>query len=220
MTLNRGNCRKLSVHDAAPRIGRKRRKETIERQEGTCRDFALLTMKQHVRSDLPLASSPATCTCRAGIATRVGAAARHTRGADLPSGLGWVEFDSTERHCRRLGPHPCRCRANPRQAIPLSGLIGAIRNELAIDVSVQVKTEANVLKPPISQTMSVSAGIRMARLRSRRFPEALASIRPAGRRSGARAGVTGVFLPRAAAIFSICLMFGMRQLAGRSVMAH
>jgi hypothetical protein len=38
--------------------------------------------------------------------------------------------------------------------------------------------------------------------------------------SGARAGFAEAILLRAAAIFSICLMLGMRQLAGRSVMLH
>src|ERR1700756_3219352 len=36
--------------------------------------------------------------------------------------------------------------------------------------------------------------------------------------SGAKAGAGGAFLPTAEAIFSITLLLGMRQLAGRSIM--
>jgi hypothetical protein len=38
--------------------------------------------------------------------------------------------------------------------------------------------------------------------------------------SGAKAGAGGAFLPRAEAIFSISFLLGMRQLAGRSVIAN
>jgi transglutaminase-like putative cysteine protease len=120
--------------------------ETIERQEGTCRDFALLMME--AARSLGFAARFVTgyiyVPSRDSI-DRLGGGSTHAWCQIYVPGSGWVEFDPTNgivgnRDLIRVG-----VARTPRQAIPLSGSYwGDPDDELAMDVSVQVRTESSV----------------------------------------------------------------------------
>jgi transglutaminase-like putative cysteine protease len=118
--------------------------ETIERQEGTCRDFAFLMME--AARSLGFAARFVTGYVyvhdRDG-PVRLGGGSTHAWCQIYVPGSGWVEFDRTDgivgnRDLIRVG-----VAHTPRQAVPLSGSYsGDPDDELGMDVSVQVKTES------------------------------------------------------------------------------
>jgi transglutaminase-like putative cysteine protease len=119
--------------------------ETIERQEGTCRDFAFLMME--AARSLGFAARFVTgyvyVPDRDG-PVRLGGGSTHAWCQIYIPGSGWVEFDPTNgivgnRDLVRVG-----VARTPRQAVPLSGSYwGDPGDELGMDVSVQVKTESS-----------------------------------------------------------------------------
>jgi transglutaminase-like putative cysteine protease len=145
MTLNEAIAESFSYQRRTSH-GTQTPKETIERQEGTCRDFALLMMEA-ARS---LGFAARFVTGYVYVAgrdsdARLGGGSTHAWCQIYLPGSGWVEFDPTNgivgnRDLIRVG-----VARTPRQAIPLSGTYwGDPEDELGMDVSVQVKTEANV----------------------------------------------------------------------------
>ena len=117
--------------------------ETIAKQQGTCRDFALLMME--AARSLGFAARFVTGYVyvpeRDG-PQRLGGGATHAWCQIYVPGSGWVEFDPTNgivgnRDLIRVG-----VARTPQQAIPLSGSYwGDADEDLGMEVTVNVKTE-------------------------------------------------------------------------------
>jgi transglutaminase-like putative cysteine protease len=142
MTLNEAIAESFSYKRRSSR-GTQTPQETIERQEGTCRDFALLMME--AARSFGFAARFVTGYVYVpdrDRAVRLGGGSTHAWCQIYLPGSGWVEFDPTNgivgnRDLIRVGV----ARA-PQQAIPLSGSYwGEVDDELGMEVSVQVKTE-------------------------------------------------------------------------------
>jgi len=142
MTLNEAIAESFSYKRRSSR-GTQAPQETIERQEGTCRDFALLMME--AARSFGFAARFVTGYVYLpdrDRAVRLGGGSTHAWCQIYLPGSGWVEFDPTNgivgnRDLIRVG-----VARTPRQAIPLSGRYwGDVDDELGMDVSVQVKTE-------------------------------------------------------------------------------
>ena len=141
MTLNEAIAQSFSYkRRASP--GTQTPNETIERQQGTCRDFALLMME--AARSLGFAARFVTGYVyvpeRDG-PSRLGGGSTHAWCQIYIPGSGWVEFDPTNgivgnRDLIRVG-----VGRTPRQAVPLSGTYwGDPGDELGMEVSVNVKT--------------------------------------------------------------------------------
>ena len=116
--------------------------ETIERQEGTCRDFALLMME--AARSLGFAARFVTGYVYVpdrDQKIRLGGGSTHAWCQVYVPGSGWVEFDPTNgivgnRDLIRVG-----VARTPQQAVPLFGSYwGDAADDLGMDVSVQVTT--------------------------------------------------------------------------------
>ena len=117
--------------------------ETIAKQQGTCRDFALLMME--AARSLGFAARFVTGYVyvpeRDG-PQRLGGGSTHAWCQIYVPGSGWVEFDPTNgivgnRDLIRVG-----VARTPQQAIPLSGSYwGDADEDLGMEVTVNVKTE-------------------------------------------------------------------------------
>ena len=142
MTLNEAIAESFSYQRRVTR-GTQTPGETIERQQGTCRDFALLMME--AARSLGFASRFVTgyvyVSDRDGPIWQ-GGGSTHAWCQIYVPGSGWVEFDPTNgivgnRDLIRVG-----VARTPLQAIPLSGTYwGEPDDELGMEVSVNVKTE-------------------------------------------------------------------------------
>jgi transglutaminase-like putative cysteine protease len=142
MTLNEAIAEGFSYKRRASR-GTQTPGETIQSQQGTCRDFALLMME--AARSLGFAARFVTgyvyVSDRDG-ALRLGGGSTHAWCQVYVPGSGWVEFDPTNgivgnRDLIRVG-----VARTPQQAIPLSGSYwGDAEDELGMEVSVNVKTE-------------------------------------------------------------------------------
>jgi transglutaminase-like putative cysteine protease len=118
--------------------------KTIETQQGTCRDFALLMME--AARSLGFAARFVTgyvyVPNRDG-PVRLGGGATHAWSQIYVPGSGWIEFDPTNgivgnRDLIRVG-----VARTPQQAIPLFGSYrGDAKDKLGMEVTVNVKTES------------------------------------------------------------------------------
>ena len=117
--------------------------ETIDSQQGTCRDFAVLMME--AARSLGFAARFVTGYVYVPVRDgpiRLGGGSTHAWCQIYVPGSGWVEFDPTNgivgnRDLIRVG-----VARMPRQAIPLSGTYwGDAEDELGMEVSVNVKSE-------------------------------------------------------------------------------
>lgn len=145
MTLNEAIAESFSYKRRTSR-GTQTACETIERQEGTCRDFAFLMME--AARSLGFAARFVTgyvyVPDRDGPA-RLGGGSTHAWCQIYVPGSGWVEFDPTNgivgnRDLIRVG-----VARTPRQAVPLYGSYwGDPDQELGMDVTVQVMTESSL----------------------------------------------------------------------------
>jgi transglutaminase-like putative cysteine protease len=143
MTLNEAIAEGFSYKRRASR-GTQTPAETLESQQGTCRDFALLMME--AARSLGFAARFVTGYIfepgRDG-PLRLGGGSTHAWCQIYVPGSGWVEFDPTNgivgnRDLIRVG-----VARTPQQAIPLSGTYwGDADDELGMEVSVNVKAEA------------------------------------------------------------------------------
>ncbi|WP_029085125.1 transglutaminase family protein [Bradyrhizobium sp. th.b2] len=141
MTLNEAVAQSFSYKRRSSR-GTRTPAETIMRQEGTCRDFALLMME--AARSLGFAARFVTgyvyVPDRDG-PLRLGGGSTHAWCQIYVPGSGWVEFDPTNgivgnRDLIRVG-----VSRTPAQAVPLSGSFwGDAEDELGMEVSVNVKT--------------------------------------------------------------------------------
>ena len=143
MTLNEAIAESFSYKRRISR-GTQTAKETIERQEGSCRDFALLMME--AARSLGFAARFVTgyvYVLDRDQSVRLGGGSTHAWCQIYLPGSGWVEFDPTNgivgnRDLIRVG-----VARTPQQAVPLSGSYwGDAGDELGMDVDVQVKSDA------------------------------------------------------------------------------
>jgi transglutaminase-like putative cysteine protease len=142
MTLNEAISESFSYESRTSR-GTQTPRETLETQQGTCRDFALLMME--AARSMGFAARFVTgyiyVPTRDG-PLRLGGGSTHAWCQIYVPGSGWVEFDPTNgivgnRDLIRVG-----VARTPQQAIPLSGTYwGDADDELGMEVSVNVKTE-------------------------------------------------------------------------------
>src|SRR6201985_314914 len=141
MTLNEATAQSLS-HQRRASPGKQTPNETIERQQGTCRDFALLMME--AARSLGFAARFVTgyvYVAERDGPSRLGGGSTHAWCQIYIPGSGWVEFDATNgivgnRDLIRVGGG-----RTPGQAVPLSGTYwGDPDDELGMEVSVNVKT--------------------------------------------------------------------------------
>ena len=144
MTLNEAIAESFSYKRRTSR-GTQTPRETIERQEGTCRDFAFLMMEAaRSRGFAARFVTGYVYVPSRDRAVRLGGGSTHAWCQIYVPGSGWVEFDPTNgivgnRDLIRVG-----VARTPQQAIPLFGSYwGDPNHELGMDVSVQVKTESN-----------------------------------------------------------------------------
>lgn len=141
MTINEAIAEGFSYQRRISR-GTQTPEQTICRQEGTCRDFALLMME--AARTLGFAARFVTgyvyVPDRDG-PVRLGGGSTHAWVQIYVPGSGWVEFDPTNgivgnRDLIRVG-----VARTPEQAIPLSGTYwGDPEDDLGMEVSVNVKT--------------------------------------------------------------------------------
>jgi transglutaminase-like putative cysteine protease len=151
MTLNEAIAEGFSYQRRSVR-GTQTPAQTIESQQGTCRDFALLMME--AARALGFAARFVTgyvyVPDRDG-PVRLGGGSTHAWCQIYVPGSGWVEFDPTNgivgnRDLIRVG-----VARTPHQAIPLSGsYFGDAADDLGMEVSVNVKTENGSLAPGIA----------------------------------------------------------------------
>lgn len=142
MTLNEAIAEGFSYRRRTSR-GTQPPDVTIESQQGTCRDFALLMME--AARCLGFAARFVTgyvyVPDRDG-PQRLGGGSTHAWCQVYVPGSGWVEFDPTNgivgnRDLIRVG-----VARTPQQAIPLSGSYwGDAEEEIGMEVTVNVKTE-------------------------------------------------------------------------------
>jgi len=142
MTLNEAIAEGFSYKRRSSR-GTQTPGETLQSQQGTCRDFALLMME--AARSLGFAARFVTgyvyVPDRDG-PVRLGGGSTHAWCQIYVPGSGWVEFDPTNgivgnRDLIRVG-----VARTPQQAIPLSGSYwGDADDELGMEVTVNVKAE-------------------------------------------------------------------------------
>jgi transglutaminase-like putative cysteine protease len=149
MTLNEAIAEGFSYKQRSSR-GTQTPGETLQSQQGTCRDFALLMME--AARSLGFAARFVTgyvyVPDRDG-PVRLGGGSTHAWCQIYVPGSGWVEFDPTNgivgnRDLIRVG-----VARTPQQAVPLSGsYCGDADDELGMEVAVNVKTEGGLPSLP------------------------------------------------------------------------
>jgi transglutaminase-like putative cysteine protease len=119
--------------------------ETLEKNSGSCRDFALLmmeaarTMGFAARFVSGYLYDPAV---DGDPESRVGGGATHAWVQIYLPGAGWVEFDPTNGIVGGAGLIRVAVTRDPAQAVPLSGdWFGAAEDFLGMDVEVMVTSE-------------------------------------------------------------------------------
>lgn len=142
MTLNEA-IRDGFAYNRRTVVGTQTPGETIARQEGTCRDFALLMME--AARQLGFAARFVTGYVYVpdrDQTSRLGGGSTHAWCQVYLPGSGWAEFDPTNgivgnRDLIRVG-----VARTPRQATPLWGsYYGSANDEIGMEVSVQVRAE-------------------------------------------------------------------------------
>jgi transglutaminase-like putative cysteine protease len=141
MTLNQAIAQSFSYQRRIAR-GTQSPAETLQNQNGTCRDLALLMMEA-VRS-LGFAARFVTgyiyVPDRDG-PVRLGGGSTHAWCQIYVPGSGWIEFDPTNGIVGNRDLIRVAVTRTPDQAIPLSGSYwGRSDDQLSMDVSVNVKT--------------------------------------------------------------------------------
>jgi transglutaminase-like putative cysteine protease len=116
--------------------------ETLMRQQGTCRDFALLMMEAARSLDFAarFVTGYVYVPTRDG-PTRLGGGSTHAWCQIYVPGSGWIEFDPTNGIVGNRDLIRVAVTRTPDQAIPLSGSYwGDAEDDLGMVVTVNVKT--------------------------------------------------------------------------------
>ena len=117
--------------------------ETLEKRQGTCRDFALLMMEAARSLGLAARFVSGYVYNPAGTQGRVGGGNTHAWVRIFLPGSGWVEFDPTNGIVGNSGLVRVAVARDPYQAVPLSGTwTGFPASELGMTVDIDVTLEA------------------------------------------------------------------------------
>jgi transglutaminase-like putative cysteine protease len=125
--------------------------ETLQKRQGTCRDFAVL-MIEAVRA-LGLAARFVSGYVYNPSRTegRVGGGSTHAWVRIFLPGSGWIEFDPTNGIVGNRGLIRVAIARDPYQALPLSGTWSGFPNSsLGMDVDVEVRLDDAAHLPPLA----------------------------------------------------------------------
>jgi transglutaminase-like putative cysteine protease len=116
--------------------------ETLQKRQGTCRDFAVLMMEAARALGLAARFVSGYLYNPRGTSGRVGGGSTHAWVRIFLPGSGWVEFDPTNGIVGNAGLVRVAVARDPHQAVPISGTwSGFPGSELGMDVSVEVNLE-------------------------------------------------------------------------------
>lgn len=116
--------------------------ETIQRRQGTCRDFAVLMMEAARALGLAARFVSGYLYNPRGTSGRVGGGSTHAWVRIFLPGSGWVEFDPTNGIVGNSGLIRVAVARDPFQAVPISGTwSGFPGSELGMEVTVEVHIE-------------------------------------------------------------------------------
>jgi transglutaminase-like putative cysteine protease len=128
--------------------------ETLERRQGSCRDFAVLMME--AARSLGLAAQFVTGYVYSTVSKgeRTGGGHTHAWARVYLPGCGWVDFDPTNGIVGNVDLIRVAAVADPRLAVPLHGAWdGEAGDYLGMDVAVDISVEAEA---PRVQTLRVA----------------------------------------------------------------
>jgi transglutaminase-like putative cysteine protease len=113
--------------------------ETIQKRQGTCRDFAVLMIEAARALGLAARFVSGYLYNPRGTSGRVGGGNTHAWVRIFLPGSGWVEFDPTNGIVGNAGLIRVAVVRDPYQAVPISGTwTGFPGSELGMDVTVEV----------------------------------------------------------------------------------
>lgn len=116
--------------------------ETIQKRQGTCRDFAVLMMEAARALGLAARFVSGYLYNPLGTSGRVGGGSTHAWVRIFLPGSGWVEFDPTNGIVGSAGLIRVAVARDPYQAVPISGTwSGFPGSDIGMDVTVEVHLE-------------------------------------------------------------------------------
>lgn len=116
--------------------------ETIQKRQGTCRDFAVLMMEAARALGLAARFISGYLYSPHGTSGRVGGGSTHAWVRIFLPGSGWVEFDPTNAIVGNAGLIRVAVARDPYQAVPISGTwSGFPGSDSGMEVSVDVALE-------------------------------------------------------------------------------
>ncbi len=116
--------------------------ETLQKRQGTCRDFAVLMMEAARALGLAARFISGYLYNPTGSEGRVGGGSTHAWVRIFLPGSGWVEFDPTNGIVGNAGLIRVAVARDPYQAVPISGTwSGFPKSDLGMKVNVEVHLE-------------------------------------------------------------------------------
>jgi transglutaminase-like putative cysteine protease len=113
--------------------------QTLQRKQGTCRDFAVLMIEACRALGLAARFVSGYLYNPKGISGRIGGGSTHAWVRIFLPGSGWVEFDPTNGIVGNAGLIRVAVARDPAQAIPISGTwSGFPASDLGMEVTVDV----------------------------------------------------------------------------------
>ena len=113
--------------------------ETIQKRQGTCRDFAVLMIEAARALGLAARFVSGYLYNPRGTIGRIGGGSTHAWARIFLPGSGWVEFDPTNGIVGNAGLIRVAVARDPYQAVPISGTWnGFPGSDLGMDVTVEV----------------------------------------------------------------------------------
>jgi transglutaminase-like putative cysteine protease len=122
--------------------------ETLERRQGSCRDFALLLMEAARSLGLAAQFVSGYVYSTSAKAGRTGGGQTHAWARVFLPGCGWTDFDPTNGIVGNIDLIRVATVADPRLALPLHGSWrGEADDFLGMDVTVDIAVEAEAQPP-------------------------------------------------------------------------
>ena len=116
--------------------------ETIQKRQGTCRDFAVLMIEAARALGLAARFVSGYLYNPRGTSGRVGGGSTHAWVRIFLPGSGWVEFDPTNGIVGNAGLIRVAVVRDPQQAVPISGTWAGFPNsDLGMEVIVEVNLD-------------------------------------------------------------------------------
>jgi transglutaminase-like putative cysteine protease len=131
--------------------------ETLQRRQGTCRDFAVLMMEAARTLGLASRFVSGYLYNPAGEEGRVGGGSTHAWVRIFLPGSGWVEFDPTNGIVGNAGLIRVAVARDPCQAVPISGTFSGFPSS---DLGMTVAVEVHLDQPDLSAEGSPSLSKR------------------------------------------------------------